>query len=134
MTITKFDCACGNDDPKGAIFYEGSLGYEAIVCALCARYCDHIGANEADEWSEKFVSEELLTINSKVSNMVNDLKKFFSENSIVVEISTPITALLIARKHAKEFYLLAVSSNDMIAQSKVNWLEEWLKRWDQATI
>jgi hypothetical protein len=32
--IIAFKCNCGNTDPKKAKFYDGSLGYEAIICTV----------------------------------------------------------------------------------------------------
>jgi len=54
--ITKFTCSCGNTDPQKAKYYDGSLGYEAIVCKCCGRYYDHTGEHEPDDWSKKFVN------------------------------------------------------------------------------
>jgi hypothetical protein len=38
--IIAFDCTCGNTDPKKAKFYDGALGYEAIICTVCGTYYD----------------------------------------------------------------------------------------------
>jgi hypothetical protein len=54
--ITKFTCSCGNTDPSKAKYYDGSLGYEAIVCKCCGRYYDHTGEHEPDDWSKNFVN------------------------------------------------------------------------------
>jgi hypothetical protein len=58
--IIKFTCSCGNTDPKKAKFYDGALGYEAIVCKCCGRYSDFDNdgkerINEPDDWSKNFV-------------------------------------------------------------------------------
>jgi hypothetical protein len=58
--IIAFDCTCGNVDPKKAKFYDGSLGYEAIVCKVCGTTYDFDNdgkprVNPPDEWSLKFV-------------------------------------------------------------------------------
>jgi hypothetical protein len=53
--IIEFSCKCGADSPHDAIEYDGALGYEAIVCKRCARYCDWMGEHEADEWSRDFI-------------------------------------------------------------------------------
>lgn len=53
--ITQFNCVCGNDDPKKAHFYEGCLGYEALICKKCGRYEDIEGKHEADEFSMSFI-------------------------------------------------------------------------------
>jgi hypothetical protein len=54
--ITKFDCTCGNTDPKKAYAYDGMLGYEALVCTVCGKYYDYTGEHEADDWSKQFVN------------------------------------------------------------------------------
>jgi hypothetical protein len=58
--IIKFNCKCGNDNPKKAKEYDGALGYEAIICTLCGTYydLDENGkgrTNQPDEWSKKFI-------------------------------------------------------------------------------
>lgn len=53
MAILSFSCSCGNQNPKDAIEYDGSLGYEAIICKKCGAYSDHSGEQPADEWSLK---------------------------------------------------------------------------------
>jgi hypothetical protein len=35
--------------------YDGSLGYEALVCRACGKYFDHNGEHPADEWSTNFL-------------------------------------------------------------------------------
>lgn len=55
MCITKFNCSCGNNNPKKAQAYDGALGYEAIICKVCGSYYDYMGKHEADEFSNKFV-------------------------------------------------------------------------------
>lgn len=54
--ITSATCKCGNTDPKQFIEYDGSLGYEAIICSKCGRYFDHMGEYEPDEWSLEMIS------------------------------------------------------------------------------
>ena len=54
--ITKFTCTCGNTDPSKAKYYDGCLGYEAIVCKCCGKYYDHTGEHEPDDWSKDFVN------------------------------------------------------------------------------
>jgi hypothetical protein len=61
--IIAFDCKCGNKDPKKAKFYDGALGYEAIVCTVCGIYYDFDEqgkprTNEPDEWSKKYIRKE----------------------------------------------------------------------------
>jgi len=53
--ITKFNCSCGNNNPKLAYDYDGCLGYSAIVCKLCGKYYDFTGVHDQDEWSANFV-------------------------------------------------------------------------------
>lgn len=52
---TKFECKCGNNDPQKTKFYEGTLGFDAIVCTECARYHSYTGQHDADSWSRQFV-------------------------------------------------------------------------------
>jgi hypothetical protein len=52
--VIKFTCECGNTDPNKTHFYDGCLGYEAIVCKCCGRYSDHSGSYPADNWSSQF--------------------------------------------------------------------------------
>ena len=54
--ITAIDCRCGNQDPQKAKYYEGSLGYEALICTECGRYYDHMGAHACNEWSIEYLS------------------------------------------------------------------------------
>lgn len=52
---TNFSCGCGNKNPRNTKYYDGHLGYEAIVCIYCGRIHDYDGQHEADEWSRAFV-------------------------------------------------------------------------------
>jgi hypothetical protein len=52
--ITSFTCTCGANHPSDAKYYDGLLGYEALVCKKCGRYYDHGGEHPADEWSKSF--------------------------------------------------------------------------------
>ncbi len=61
--IIKFTCSCGNNDPKKAHYYDGCLGYEALVCKVCGKYSDHNGEHEPDHWSEQFIIKSLITPN-----------------------------------------------------------------------
>jgi hypothetical protein len=61
--IIAFKCNCGNTDPKKAKFYDGSLGYEAIVCTVCGAYYDHDENgkgryNVPDDWGKKYIEKE----------------------------------------------------------------------------
>jgi hypothetical protein len=55
MAIKTFNCSCGNTDPKKAIEYDGSLGYEAIICTVCGAYYDVNGEYPADDWSKGYI-------------------------------------------------------------------------------
>jgi hypothetical protein len=46
--LTKFNCKCGNNDPRKTKEYDGALGYEAVICLKCGRYYDHEGIHEAE--------------------------------------------------------------------------------------
>lgn len=61
--ITKFNCDCGNTNPKKAKEYDGALGYEAIVCTVCGIYYDESGTHKPDEWSKKFIKREKFEYN-----------------------------------------------------------------------
>ena len=50
-------CKCGNKDPKQFVEYDGCLGYEAIICKQCGRYCDIYKEYEADDFSKQFISK-----------------------------------------------------------------------------
>jgi hypothetical protein len=58
--ITKFTCSCGNNDPKKAKHYDGSLGYEAMICTVCGVYYDFdndgkFRTNAPDDWSKEYI-------------------------------------------------------------------------------
>ena len=53
--VTKFNCHCGNHDPKYVYEYDGCLGYEALVCKICGRYYDQLGLHKSDDWSEQYI-------------------------------------------------------------------------------
>jgi hypothetical protein len=53
--VIKFNCSCGNTNPKHTYEYDGCLGYEAIVCTDCGKYYDYAGEHPADDWSKQFV-------------------------------------------------------------------------------
>lgn len=74
--IISFNCTCGNNDPKKAKFYDGALGYSAIVCKVCGRVYDFDlegkpRTNEADEWSRNFVGLKL-----KVKKPIDYIEKY----------------------------------------------------------
>lgn len=64
--ITKFKCECGNNDPAKAKYYDGSLGYEAIVCTECGIYTDHYGEHEADDWSLAYIGKTTEILNDYI--------------------------------------------------------------------
>ena len=53
--ITGFKCKCGNTDLSKTKFYDGYLGYEAIVCMVCQGYSDNDSYNPVDDWSSNFL-------------------------------------------------------------------------------
>ena len=55
--VIKFNCSCGNTNPKHTHEYDGALGYEAIVCTDCGSYSDWMGEHPADDWSKQFVKK-----------------------------------------------------------------------------
>ena len=64
--VTKFVCQeCGNMDPQKVFEYDGSLGYEALVCEVCGSYCDFNGSYPADDWSRQFIQVNKLSIHEK---------------------------------------------------------------------
>lgn len=54
--ITKFECSCGNKDPKKALAYDGAMGYESLICKVCGHYYDINGEHKADEFSKKYIN------------------------------------------------------------------------------
>ena len=61
--ITKFTCSCGNKDPKKAKYYDGCLGYEALICTLCGAYSDYTGEHSPDKWSKTYtIKKHLKTV------------------------------------------------------------------------
>ena len=53
--VTKFECSCGNTDPKKVKVYDGCLGYLALICKVCGRYYDHTDEHPPDDWSKEQV-------------------------------------------------------------------------------
>ena len=51
MAITEFSCKCGNSNAAHVIEYDGSLGYEAIICKQCGSINDYAGSHESEPWS-----------------------------------------------------------------------------------
>lgn len=46
--VTRFNCICGNKNPKQVKEYDGCLGYEALICKECGRIHDHEGIHERE--------------------------------------------------------------------------------------
>lgn len=57
--ITKIECKCGNTNPANAHYYDGCLGYDAIICTVCGSYSDHNGEHAPDDWSKQFINKSL---------------------------------------------------------------------------
>ena len=54
--VTEFTCLnCGTNKPTHAKFYDGALGYAAIICTQCGASHDQSGMTTADEFSLRFV-------------------------------------------------------------------------------
>lgn len=81
--LVQFKCQCGNDDPKQTKHHDGLIGYEADVCKKCARYADHEGWHDANEWSRDFVN---LKTEPRVRILVSSAILFSMENRIFKEL------------------------------------------------
>jgi transcription elongation factor Elf1 len=73
--ITAFDCVCGNKDASKAKFYDGALGYEAIICKVCGTTYDFDNegkprTNPPDEWSRNFVGLKSLKVKKTKEEVV----------------------------------------------------------------
>ena len=55
MSVVKFFCICGADKPQDCKYYDGAVGYEALICKRCGRMYDHLGEHPADDFSCHFV-------------------------------------------------------------------------------
>ena len=61
--IISFNCQnCGNQNPKRAKFYDGSLGYEALICTVCGAYHDFdeqgkVRFNEPDDFGKQYIKK-----------------------------------------------------------------------------
>lgn len=58
MKLKNFTCPCGNTNPDKADFYDGSMGYEAIICTVCGAYSDHEGDHKPTAWSLTYVRHQ----------------------------------------------------------------------------
>ncbi len=90
--ITKFFCDCGANKPEDAKFYDGCLGYEAIVCKRCGRYYDHEAEHQANDWSRAYVKGTLifpLNAFGKQINTFDELSEYYMRGAItqVTELS-----------------------------------------------
>ena len=54
--VSKFNCECGNTNPNEVMEYDGCLGFEALICKRCGRYCDCLKTYPADDWSRAMVN------------------------------------------------------------------------------
>lgn len=75
MITDNFSCSCGNKNPRKTKYYDGHLGYEAIVCIYCGRIHDYDGEHEADDWSRAFV--ELLEASDSDSQLKSSPQNSF---------------------------------------------------------
>ena len=57
------NCSCGNTDVKKALYYDGCLGYDAIVCTCCGRYSDYNGEHSKDDWSADYLKSKGIKVN-----------------------------------------------------------------------
>ena len=56
--IKSFNClVCGNMDRNKTKFYDGALGYEAIICTECGAFSDHLGFFPANQWSLEMIGK-----------------------------------------------------------------------------
>ncbi len=58
MLVREHICICGNNEDYK--FYDGCLGYEALVCEKCGRYWDHFGQHNSDEWSLNYIGKVMI--------------------------------------------------------------------------
>lgn len=80
--ILEFNCTCGNTDPAKAKHYDGSLGYECIICLNCGIYRDHEGEHGPDEFSRQYVLPATLPIKVTDSNYQQFLDSLLREKGI----------------------------------------------------
>lgn len=74
--ITQFKCRCGAHKPEDAKEYDGSLGYEAVICRKCGRYWDYEGEYEPDDWSRNYVGIKTPVVNKpKIPKTIAEEKK-----------------------------------------------------------
>lgn len=68
--VLEFNCPkCGNSNPKKAFEYEGSLGYEAVICKCCAAFADCNDWHDPNQWSRLQVGtlEPIEEVEDKIS-------------------------------------------------------------------
>jgi hypothetical protein len=44
-------------DNQRLAYYDGALGYEALVCRKCGTYFDQSGQQKPDDWSLRFIGK-----------------------------------------------------------------------------
>lgn len=54
-TVTCEELECSHESKS---YYDGALGYEALVCRWCATYFDHEGEHLPDQWSLRFIGNQ----------------------------------------------------------------------------
>jgi hypothetical protein len=69
--ILTFHCNCGANNPKDAVYYDGTLGYEALICKKCGWYCDHTGAHPPTDESLKMAG--ITTLPDPLEGWVYDI-------------------------------------------------------------
>jgi hypothetical protein len=85
--IKSFTCLeCGNKDPNKTKFYDGVLGYEAIICTECGAFSDHLGFFPADEWSLEMIGK---AEDKPINNDMDILEIQFDEkpNGAVIRVN-----------------------------------------------
>lgn len=85
--IVTFTCVCGANKPEDAKYYDGAVGYEAIICKKCGRMYDHAGEHPADEFSCHFAGitqEQAAEKAAFVTTAVNNYTKMRSAMLLTV--------------------------------------------------
>lgn len=53
--ITEYTCHwCGMNNPYKAKYYDGAIGYEAVICTVCGAYTDDKD-HAPDNWSMLYI-------------------------------------------------------------------------------
>ena len=82
--IVTFWCICGADGPQDAKFYDGAVGYEAIICKKCGRMYDHAGEHPADEFSCNFVGITMAQAKEKADFILLAVKNYQRLKSVAI--------------------------------------------------